>query len=152
MRSVKAAAHFGAFWGALWLLCGCVVPDDSPVTGSKRLEALSGREVIDLCDWSRDYMGGYAPNTDEASDEEPEARHRCPPSQDDLWERSDTLKFAFWKSDTCPGNVAQLGGEPCRLIVDEFETIVRALADDPCAGHVFEFDTCVVEFPPLFED
>jgi hypothetical protein len=148
MRSVKA----GAFFGALWLLGGCMVPDESPVAGWKQLDTLTGREVVDLCEWSRDYMGGYNPNSEETDESSREARHRCPPSQNDLWERSDAIKYAYWKGGECGGFVAGLGAEPCRLTVDEFETIVRALADEPCSGHVFEFTNCSISFPPLFDE
>jgi hypothetical protein len=148
MRSVKA----GAFFGAIWLLGGCMVPDESPVAGFKQLAELTGREFVALCEWSRDYMGGYMPNNEETDEGSRESRHRCPPTQGDLWERSDTIKFAYWKSDECGEFVTALGGEPCRLTVDEFETIVRALADDPCNGHAFDFTNCSLSFPPLSDE
>jgi hypothetical protein len=148
MRSVKT----GAFFGALWLLGGCMVPDDSPVAGTKPLATLSGREVVAVCDWARDYLGGYMPNAPESDDGSREAQHRCPPTQEDLWDRSDTVGFVYWEEDGCSDALNGLGEDPCRMTVDEFEAFVRGMADDPCIPQTFEFANCSFTYVPPFED
>lgn len=148
MRSVKA----GAFLGALWLLGGCMVADESPVAGFKQLDSLTGREVVALCDWARDYMGGYAPNDPTTDEDNRVVRHRCPVTEEDLWDRSNTIRYVYWNDDDCSAIVGALGAPPCRLTVDEYETFVRGLADDPCITQSFEFTYCTLTYEPEFEE
>jgi hypothetical protein len=147
MRFVKT----GALFGALWLLGGCV-PEDSPVAGSKPLSTLNGREVLAMCDWALDYWGGYAPNDPGADEDNPEARHRCPPTQEDLWEGVDTVRYILWNSDECSNFLGELAGLGCNLTVDHFEHIVRSVADEPCIEQRIEVSSCVITYVPDFEE
>jgi hypothetical protein len=148
MRSVKVCA----FLGALGLLGGCVVSDESPVAGFKQLDSLSGREVVALCDWSRDYWGGYAPNDPTTDEDNRTVRHRCPVTEGDLWDRTDTIKYVYWNEEECGGVVSGLGAAPCRLTVDEWESFVRQSADEPCATQTFDFTNCTLTYVPDFEE
>jgi hypothetical protein len=148
MRSVKVCA----FLGALGLLGGCVVSDDSPVAGGKQLDALSGREVVALCDWSRDYWGGYAPNDPTTDEGDRVVRHRCPVNEDDLWDRSDTIRYVYWNDEGCGANISMFGAAPCRLTVDEWETLVRGTGDEPCSTQTFDFNYCTFTYVPEFEE
>ena len=84
MRFAKAGLFSGAPWGALLLLCGCTVPDGPPVPGSTPLTALTGRELLDVCEWAYDYMGGSDYQHPESDDEEHAAIHVCPPTEEEL--------------------------------------------------------------------
>lgn len=147
MRFVKS----GALFGALWLLGGCV-PEDSPVAGSKRLDALNGREVLAVCDWALDYMGGYAPNDPLTDEDSREARHRCPVTQEDQWGREEIIRYIYWNSPECSEFVGGLGALGCNLTVDHFEHIVRSVADDPCIEQRIQVGSCVFTYIPDFEE
>lgn len=148
MRSVKA----GAFFGALWLLGGCTVPEDSPVTGSKSLSEVSGREIVAMCDWALDYMGGYAPDHPDSDEGAREARHRCPVTEEDLWEGVDTIRYILWNEEGCSEFVLALRNTGCNLVVDDFELLVRNIADDPCLQQTFQLGACSYTYLPDFEE
>lgn len=121
MRSLQV----GAAIGALCLLGACV-SDHSSVDGSKRLAQLSGEEVVYLCDWAVDFMGG------------PAAQHSCPR---DFETEADT-QVTTWDETECHDFVYQLWElEICnQLSVSQFESHVRDVADDPCRNIETQYD------------
>jgi hypothetical protein len=141
MRSVKAVL----FFGGLWLLGACVVSNDSPVAGSKRIAELDGREIIALCDWARDYMGGIYPNAPEAP-EGGAIGHRCPPTPEDLRDGNAEETYVYWVHDNCPGYLAAQAEAGCQLTVDQFEGWVAQIADSPCDRVVYSDGECTLEW------
>lgn len=123
MRSLQV----GAVLGALCLLGACV-PESSPVEGSKQIGQLSGEEVVYLCDWSVDYMGG------------PDAQHTCPPTEDDFQSGQRTY-VETWDDQECQDYVYLLWEtEICnQLSVSQFESYVRDVADQPCKEKAIDY-------------
>jgi len=140
MRSLKA----GAFLGALWLLGGCVVADDSGVNGSKTIAALTGREIYDLCEWAKDYMGGLAPNAPDAPDDWA-AGHRCAPTPEQQRE-GEEITYIYWVHENCPPNLAAQAADGCQLTVDDFESWVKEIADAPCEPLTYTLGECSLEW------
>jgi hypothetical protein len=135
MRSVNAGVYFGALWGALLLLCGCTVPSEPPVAGSRSLASLTGLEVVRVCDWARDYMGGEDYKHPESDEEEHTAIHYCPPTEEELGVPEDDERFYFrWDDEFCGDLISLLDSETCSGTVDDFSRVVRKLADAPCVS------------------
>lgn len=135
MRTVR----FGAVFGALWLLGSCVpIDSEAPVSGSKQIQQLSGHEIVYLCDWATDYMGGI-PSNDEEVDLGMGIVHRCPPlpDQDDNEER-----FVRFQYEDCPSILASEALNGCTITVAQFSDWIRDAADAPCEYHYLGNGTC----------
>jgi hypothetical protein len=143
MRSAKAGLFSGALWGALFLLCGCTVSDEPPVAGSRQLDSLSDYEVVQVCEWARDYMGGYDYRHPESDDDNHTAIHYCPPTDTDLGLPEDNERTYFrWDETVCSERLVAMAGDPCRANVSEFTQYVRQVADTPCADFSLSFRNC----------
>jgi hypothetical protein len=131
--------RLGAVFGALCLLGSCVpVDSDPPVSGSKQIQQLSGHEIVYLCDWATDYMGGALSNPDS-----PEGGdgiyHRCP---GDIGVPEGEARYAYFKYEECPTNLAAEAAKGCTLTVNDFTSWIEAIGDTPCDYHVASNGQC----------
>lgn len=130
MRSANAGV-LSVFCGALWLLSGCTVPSEPPVEGSRQLASLNGLETLEMCDWARDYMGGYDYRHPESDDNNYTAIHYCPPTELDLGlPEENPRRYTRWSDDVCTGHLDSLSGRSA--IVDDFARLVYEVSDRPC--------------------
>ena len=109
--------RLGAVFGALCLLGSCVPVDgDPPVSGSKQIQQLSGHEIVYLCDWATDYMGGALSNSDDV-DVGNGIYHRCP---GDIGVPEGETGGVSFNYEQCPTFLAADAVKGCTLTVDDF--------------------------------
>lgn len=148
MRTVR----LGAVFGALCVLGSCIpVDDDPPVTGSKQIQQLSAQEIVALCDWATDYMGGRASNKEDY-DRGEGIYHRCNRDIGTPTEDQDEGEFFIsFNYLECPQNRAAEAAAGCTITVSEFAGWLRAAADAPCEPHYVTRGDCTLEWPGVPE-
>jgi hypothetical protein len=146
MRNVR----LGAVFGALCVLGSCVpVDDDPPVQGSKQIQQLSGHEIVALCDWTLDYMGGPQSNQEGVNLGEGIV-HRCPgdigiPTDEDGAQDLNYVRFVY---DDCPPYLASKAQNGCTLTVNDYASWIEAVGETPCRHHYQSNDVCTLEWAP----
>lgn len=135
MRSVR----LGAVFGALCVLGSCIpVDDDPPVTGSKQIQQLSGHEVVALCDWATDYMGGVLSNQESGG-----IGHRCPGDIGVPTGGSEPdVTYVRFRYEECPAFLASRATNGCTLTVNDFAGWIEAIGETPCEQHYVSNADC----------
>jgi hypothetical protein len=150
MRSAKAGV-VSVLCGALWLLSACTVPSEPPIAGSRQLASLTGLETIELCDWAREYMGGYDYRHPESDEREYTAVHYCPPTELDLGLPEDNpRRYTRWSDEICAAHVESLGGYSA--IVNDFAQLVYEVSDRPCLDFALLLSTGAYYFVVYVEE
>jgi hypothetical protein len=135
--------RLGAMFGALCLLGSCVpVDDDPPVSGSKQIQQLSGHEIVALCDWATDYMGGRLSNPGEGGEVGESIVHRCPGDIGVPSDEEPEVAFVSFNYLECPGNLSAEANRGCTLTVSDFAGWIRAIGDTPCRHHYVNNGQC----------
>ena len=144
MHSVR----LGAVFGALCLLGSCIpVESDPPVSGSKQLRQLSDQEIVSMCDWATDIMGGRESN----NGNDDGIYHRCPGDIGVPADQQETL-FVFFDYKACPANIAGTATEECTLTVGDFAGWIEAIADEPCQHHYVVTPQCELIWEGVLEE
>lgn len=148
MRTVR----LGAVFGALCVFGSCIpVDDDPPVQGSKQIQQLSKQEIVTLCDWATDYMGGRLSNQD-SPQRDGAIYHRCNNDIGIPTEDTQDGDFAIWfEYENCPMNRAAQAAAGCTITVNEFAGWIRAVGDTPCEPHYVSRGDCELVWPGVPE-
>jgi hypothetical protein len=135
--------RLGAVFGALCLLGACVpVDSDPPVSGSKQIQQLSGHEIVYLCDWATDYMGGALSNPDgpEGGDG---IYHRC---AGDIGVPGGEAQYVSFDYEECPARLVAIALIGCTLTVNDYVRLHEAIADTPCEYHIVDNGQCSISW------
>jgi hypothetical protein len=137
--------RLGVVFGAFCLLGSCIpVDSEPPVPGSTQLQQLSSHQVVALCDWATDYMGGRQSNPDDA-ELGGSIVHRCPGDigiPED--EREADLVYARFNYEACPTLLAAYASEGCTLTVSDYASWIEAIGDTPCEYHTVSNGQCTL--------
>lgn len=135
--------RLGAVFGALCLLGSCIPADsDPPVSGSKQLQQLSGHEIVYLCDWATDYMGGALSNEDNGTVGE-SIYHRCP---GDIGVPEPEAIGVFYPYEECPKVLAALAVAGCTLTAGDYVSWIEAIGETPCEYHTVDNGICFLRW------
>ncbi len=132
--------RLGAVFGALCLLGSCIpVDSDPPVSGSKQLQQLSGHEIVYLCDWATDYMGGALSNSGDGEG----IYHRCP---GDIGVPEPETIDVFYPYEECPRVLAALAAAGCTLTAGDYVSWIEAIGETPCEYHTVDNGICFLRW------
>ncbi|ACY18527.1 hypothetical protein [Haliangium ochraceum] len=133
MRFIQA----GVVFGALAFSSSCTVPSEPPVSSTKQVGQLTAEEIIDVCDWAVDYLGGYNWNQEDGDDENPTVRHRCPLTMEELADRDNNeVRYVYYNEDSCSEGLSALADASCSPTVGDYAYFIQVSADAPCEYHV----------------
>lgn len=145
--------RLGAVFGALCVLGACVpVDDDPPVSGSKPIQQLSGHEVVYLCDWALDYMGGYLSNPEDDPGIGEAIYHRCTGGIGVPEEERENEDIRAFRYTGCLEYLVEKANQGCTLTVNDFAGWIEAIGDTPCEHHYVSNGMCYLYWPRLGEE